>query len=310
MNKKDVLGCVGSAGFLFLCSAYFPFFGPFFCLLTPLPFLYYSNKLGIQDGIKLAFVTVILAGIAGLLAGYPQAILFCVELSALGLVLAELFKRRFSLGQTILFASLFMMLMSAGHLFIVSLSRGLDPFQMLLDYLHGHLKETIGAYEEMGMPRESTIELETYARAFIDTVYPSLFIVGTGFTVWLNIVVARPLFKRGNIKYPDFIPMDRWEAPEVLIWGVIGSGFSLFLLPGVIRSLAANVLIVLMAIYLFHGLSIIVFFLHKYRLPPWIRIGVYLLIIIQQLFLVLLALAGVFDQWVDFRKLHKEPEAS
>ncbi|SPD75948.1 conserved membrane hypothetical protein [uncultured Desulfobacterium sp.] len=310
MNKKDVMGCLGGAGFLFLCSAYFPLFGPLFCLLTPAPFLYYSTKLGLKNGIKLAFLTIVLAGIAGILIGYPQAILFCVELSALGLVLAEIFRRRFTLGQTILFASLFLILMSMGHLFILGLSKGVDPFELLVNYLNGQVKQTITAYEEMGVPGEDLVELESYARVFVNTVYPSLMIVGTGFTVWLNVVVARPLFTRGNLKYPDFVPMDRWETPEPLIWGVIVSGFSLFLLPGVIRSLAANVMIVLMAIYLFHGVSIIAFFLHKYRLPLWIRIGIYLLIIIQQLFLVLLALAGVFDQWVDFRKLHREQEAS
>jgi uncharacterized protein YybS (DUF2232 family) len=103
--------------------------------------------------------------------------------------------------------------------------------------------------------------------------------------------------------------MDRWQTPEVMIWGVIGSGFALFLLPGVIQSFAANILIVLMVIYLFQGLSIILFFLNKYHLPSWIRVGVYFLIVIQQFFLLLLALAGLFDQWLDFRKLRRESES-
>jgi uncharacterized protein YybS (DUF2232 family) len=61
----------------------------------------------------------------------------------------------------------------------------------------------------------------------------------------------------------------------------------------------------MMAIYLFHGLSIILFFLNKYNVPSWIRAGVYILIMVQQLFLGVLALAGLFDQWVDFRKIHR-----
>jgi hypothetical protein len=38
------------------------------------------------------------------------------------------------------------------------------------------------------------------------------------------------------------------------------------------------------------------------------RIGIYFLIIIQQLFLAVLALAGLFDQWIDFRKIHRRVE--
>jgi uncharacterized protein YybS (DUF2232 family) len=159
------------------------------------------------------------------------------------------------------------------------------------------------------MPQENVAELEKYGKAFIDTVYPSLMIVGIGFAVWLNVIMARPVFRMGNLSYPEFVPMDRWQTPEGMIWGVIVSGFALFLLPEVIQSLAANVLIVLMVIYLFHGLSIILFFLNKYRLPSWIKIGVYFLIVVQQVFLLLLAIAGLFDQWVDFRKLRRESES-
>ena len=308
MKLTDVLGCVGVAVFILFASALIPLFGPFFCLLTPLPFLFYSTKLGLQEGIKLAVVAIIGIGLIAKLAGHPHIILFGIELSALGLALAELFKRRLGVGQTILYATLFMILLSLGYLFILGLSKDMGPLEMMLDYLHGHLKATLDTYKTMGMPQENVAELEQYGKLFIDTVYPSLMIIGVGFAVWLNVIVARPVFRMGNLSYPEFISMDRWQAPEVMIWGVIVSGFALFLLPGVIQSLAANVLLVLMVIYLFHGLSIILFFLNKYRLPSWVRLGVYFLIVVQQIFLLLLAIAGLFDQWADFRKLRRESE--
>ena len=51
--------------------------------------------------------------------------------------------------------------------------------------------------------------------------------------------------------------------------------------------------------------TITLFFLSKYRVPSLVRICVYLLIMIQQLFILVLALAGLFDQWADFRKIHR-----
>jgi uncharacterized protein YybS (DUF2232 family) len=134
-------------------------------------------------------------------------------------------------------------------------------------------------------------------------------IIGTGFALWLNIVIAKPLFKMRNLAYPDFISMDRWQAPDNLVWGLIAAGFALFFSSGSIEFLAINTLIVILAIYLFHGLSIIVFFLNKYNVPSWIRLGIYFLIIVQQLLLAVLTFAGLFDQWVDFRKIHRRADS-
>ena len=310
MKTTDVMGCVGGASFFLLTSTFIPFVGPLFTLLTPLPFLYYSTKLGLHDGVKLTALTVLFIALVAKLSGTPQLIHICIELGALGLILSVLFKRNLGIGQTILSATMFMVLLNLGYLFFVSLSKGIGPFEMLLGYLHGHLEASIRAYEEMGMSKENILEIETYGKAIIDRVFPSLMVVGIGFSVWLNVVMAKPFFRRGNLRYPEFVPMDRWQTPEVMIWGVIGSGFALFFFSGVIKSFAANVLIVLMPIYLFQGVSIILFFLNKYRLPNWVKVGVYFLIIIQQLFLILLALAGLFDQWIDFRKLNRESETS
>jgi len=70
--------------------------------------------------------------------------------------------------------------------------------------------------------------------------------------------------------------------------------------------LAINALIVLMVIYFFHGLSIVLFFLNKYNVPSWARFGIYFFIVVQQLFFVVLVFGGLFDQWVDFRKMRRK----
>ena len=312
MKITHVLGCVGWGAFILLCSVWIPFIGPFLSLLTPLPFLYYSAKLGTYQGIKLTFLATLTIGLFAKLIGYPEIILFCVEFSLLGFLLSELFRRRLGLGQTVFLATVFMLLMSLGFLFFLALSKNMGPLEMVLNYLQSQLKVTIRAYEEMGIPKENAIELEAYTKAFIATIlkiYPSLIIIGTGFTVWLNVVIAKPLFRLGNLEYPAFTPTDRWQAPDSMVWGVIVAGFALFLSSGSIKLLAINALIIIMTIYLFHGLSIVLFFLNRHRVATWMRIGIYVLIIIQQLFFVVLALVGLFDQWIDFRKIHRRMES-
>jgi hypothetical protein len=53
MKAHDVLGCVGTALALLLSSVWIPIAGPILSLLTPLPFLYYSAKLGVSQAVKL-----------------------------------------------------------------------------------------------------------------------------------------------------------------------------------------------------------------------------------------------------------------
>ena len=63
MKLHDLLGCVGAATILLLASALIPLIGPFFSLVTPLPFLYYSTKLGVRQGVKLVCITILLTAL-------------------------------------------------------------------------------------------------------------------------------------------------------------------------------------------------------------------------------------------------------
>lgn len=308
MKTADVFGCAAWASFILLASAWIPLLGPFLSLLTPLPFIYCAYRSGLPAGLKAAALTLAAVGAISHLSGQPQVVLLGIEFSLLGLALSEVFRKKLSLGYTLLSGTGFMLLLGFAFLLFISLSKEAGPFQMLLNYLQGNLRETIDAYEKMGVGPEKASELRAYGEvliAAISRIYPSLMIIGTGSVVWINVVLAMRLFRMKKIEAPAFAPMDRWEAPALLVWAVIVSGFSMFLLSGSLQTIAINVFIVAMAVYLFHGLSILLFFFNKYKVPSLIRAGVYVLMLFQQLFLAVLALAGLFDQWIDFRKIHK-----
>jgi uncharacterized protein YybS (DUF2232 family) len=131
-------------------------------------------------------------------------------------------------------------------------------------------------------------------------------IVGSAFVVWLNVIMSRPLFIKRNLEVPDFGALDRWKSPELMVWGLIAAGFSLFLSFSPLRLVAVNALVIMLAIYFFHGLSVLLFYLNKYRVPPWMRVGVYALIVLQQILVVGVTMAGLFDQWIDLRRIHQK----
>jgi uncharacterized protein YybS (DUF2232 family) len=63
MKAQHVLGCVGTALVLLLASVWIPVVGPFFSLLTPLPFLYYSAKLGVSQAVKFTCASILASGV-------------------------------------------------------------------------------------------------------------------------------------------------------------------------------------------------------------------------------------------------------
>lgn len=309
MIYSDTIWCAGSVIFVLLASVWIPLIGPLFSLLTPLPFLFYTSKLGLNQGLKIGLITLLIVGLASRLLGHPQLLLLCIEFGLAGLIISEIFKREFTFGFTIFWGTVFMLFVGTLFLFFLGTSKGMGPFELLLESIRANLDGSISLSDSKELDEATLIQLKEYTTLISDLIsrtYPSLLIVGTGFVIWLNVVISKPLFLKKGLKYPNLGPTDRWNAPEYMVWGVILAGFSLLLPHAGLKFITQNVLIVLSVIYIFHGLSIVLFFFNKYNIPIWARSGIYILIIIQQMFWIMLAFLGLFDQWVDFRKIHRK----
>jgi uncharacterized protein YybS (DUF2232 family) len=309
MIISNIIGCTGAVIFLLLVSAWAPLVGPLFSILIPLPFLYYFIKLGPGQGWKTAIISLLIISLSAGLAGYPQIILLCVACGIVGLVISEIFKKEFTFGLTIFWGIVLILIISAVLLFFTSLSKGSSAIELIVSYLQANVSRSISLYEEMGLDQEIMTQLRQFGTVLNDMIariYPAILIIGAGLVIWLNVVASKPLFRLKGVKYPDLGRADMWYAPEFMAWGVIAAGFSLFFSTTGIKFIALNTLIVLLVIYVFHGLAIMMFYFNRYNIPPWARFAVYLLIMVQLIFLVVLALAGLFDQWIDFRKIHKK----
>lgn len=286
-----------------------PLFGPLFSLLAPLPFFYYSIKLGSRQGLKLTVLVLAVIGLAAQLGGGVHIAVLGVEFGALGFMLAFFTERGHAPGRVIFLTTAVMGILGMGLLTVLAARRDMGPGEMILVYLEAQMQASFEAYQAMGLVPPENVEVEAFSQSLFDLlsrIYFSLMVIGMGVVVWLNMIAGRVLLRARRIDLPGAASLDRWHAPEQLVWVLIASGFLVFLGSGLTATLAVNVLIVTMAVYLFHGLSIILFFLNRYRVPGWARFGVYFLIFMQQILLVVLALLGLFDQWVDFRKMRKK----
>ena len=305
MKPTDIIVCSGSVVLLLSAATWIPVLGLFFALLTPLPFLYYATRLGLRNGVKIAVVTLLFVGLLSKLTGHPQMMISCFESGILGLILSELYRRRFTLGLTLVIGTCSVLIVSVLLLSLITSSGIMGSAELKPEFLESRNEELIQVYKDLGLSEDKVIQIQKVIDIYTK-IYPALFILSTTFSVCFIVLLSRPIFRFKNLPYPNFGPMDRWQSPELMVWGVIVTGFALFLTTGGIQLVAGNALFVMGIIYMFHGLSITQFFLNKYRAPLLGRLGVYLLIFILPHFLVTLAIAGLFDQWADFRKLNQK----
>ena len=307
MKAHQVLGCVGTVLALLLASAWIPIVGPFLSLLTPLPFLYYSTTLGVSQAVKLTCISILSVGLIAGITRQSQLIFLGLEFSVLGLALSEILRKKLPIGASVLLGTCLLVMLGLLVLAVAGLRKNLGPLDMVRAYLLDSLEGTARIYAGVGADRDTVGEFQEYLKALkegVALVYPSLMVVGSAFVVWLNLILSRPLFRKRNLQVPDFGALDRWHSPDLMVWGVIAAGFSLFLSVSPLRLVAINALVIMLAIYFFHGLSIVLFYLNKYRVPPWMKVGVYALILVQQVPVIGVTMAGLFDQWLDLRRIH------
>jgi len=254
-------------------------------------------------------MSILAAGLIAAITRQGQLIFLCLEFSVLGLILSEIFRRKVPIGTSVLMGSCFLLLIGLLVLAVAGLRKNQGPLEMVYAYLLENLETTARIYTQVGADPEKAGEFQEYFEALkegIALIYPSLMVVGSAFVVWLNVIMSRPLFRKRNLEVPDFGALDRWQSPELMVWGLIAAGFSLFLSFSPLRLVAVNALVVMLAIYFFHGLSVLLFYLNKYRVPPWMRFGVYALILLQQVLVIGVTMAGLFDQWLDLRRIHQK----
>jgi uncharacterized protein YybS (DUF2232 family) len=126
-------------------------------------------------------------------------------------------------------------------------------------------------------------------------------VCSTLFITWTSLLLARPLLTRKGLPFPAFEPLNRWKAPDGLVWGVIAAGIMLLLPSASLKLVGLNGLMMLMMIYFFQGIAVVSFFFEHRRVPRIYRYLFYSLIALQQIFLFIVIGIGFIDIWMNFR---------
>ncbi|MBU0996337.1 MAG: YybS family protein [Proteobacteria bacterium] len=296
---------IAITGTLFLASVTMPIISFFSSLFIPLPVMLYRLKLGRQSGMVVPSAMLVLIALI-LEALSPDFFLFS-GLMIFGFFLGEFSESGYSIEKTILFACGLILAAGFAGLLFYSMARQVDIIQMVSAYVERNLVLTVSLYEKMGMPEEN-ISLLNDALPRIQyalvRILPSLLISTALVVGWLNLLIARSiLMKKGFDLFLGNAPLNKWQAPEKLVWGIIGSGLLLILTDGAPWLIGMNGLITCFTVYMFQGMAVTSFMFEKKKFPLVLKVLLYAIIALNQILLILLVGIGLFDVWLNFRKL-------
>ncbi|MFH1156441.1 MAG: YybS family protein [Pseudomonadota bacterium] len=307
---KDSATGIAVASIIAVLAAYIPLLGFFFAVLLPMPILYYRLKLGRSPGGMIAAASFV--AITALSGGLTIDMLFYGSLLITGFLLGHFLEKQLTIERTGILTCLTTLGVGIVTLFLYAQTTKQSILTMVSAYVAANLDLTLKVYQGMGMPQES-IDLITSS---IDTIHyvlvrilPSIVVAMLLFVIWANILFIKTVLKKKGLGMPRLENLNQWRAPDRLVWAVIVFGAFLVLPVNGLGIIGLNCIIVMMLIYFFQGIAIVSFFLDKRRFPVMLKVVLYTIIAVQQLFLVFIIALGFFDTWVNFRKIGRTKTA-
>ncbi|GJL79760.1 MAG: hypothetical protein NPINA01_27490 [Nitrospinaceae bacterium] len=279
-------------------------------ILAPAPLLFVYLQRGKTAGLILMGLVF---AVLYVLMGPGQAMLFAAEYVVMATLLAESIRAQLTMDKCIFIGALGSMVLGTFLMFVLFAEREASLTDFFQGQIMKHFELSMEALKSMG---EKQAELDSM-QAFFDqssrtlaSAYPAFIMVGSLITAAINFFLVRTLWIKlygetlfRQEKFSELV------LPDFLVWLLILSSGSLFLLGSPIGTVGINVLGVALLIYFFQGLAISVHILESKNVPVFLWILAFFLVLIQPLLIGLVIGLGVFDIWADFRKIkHKQTE--
>ena len=297
-----------ASALIFLAGAVVPLAGGAIMVFAPAPLLGYAvgfphalRRISVAVAISAAFVT--LGG------GMAAATAYLVSFGLAAAVICYMLERRQPFELIVLSATTLVLL--AGT--IVALIFAGSP-AALVQAVHNQL--VVGMmrgesfYKALGIESAIAPDTRVYLVDTLMRLTPALAGLFGALTVLLNLAVFWRLGgKEQRVGYTLFGDLARWSAPEWLIWPLLVGGFGWFIPLPLLATIAFDCFICILGVYFCQGLAIMAFYFKQLGMPPVARGLIYFVTMAQPVLTALVGAAGVFDLWVDFRRL-KPPNAT
>jgi uncharacterized protein YybS (DUF2232 family) len=286
---------------LFLLGGLVPVLGVPVMLCAPAPILIYGlarDRLALRISLALVLTLALIASTAGPLQGLG----FALSLGLATMLIAVTIRRRWP-AELIVLAGGSAVLAAVVAAFLIWAGSPAALLRALHDSVAASLSHSAALYKKMGMNDAEAKEIGARTLDLTTRLAPALGAMLAALTLLLNLGLIWRWLGEEKIGYPLFTGLPTWRTPEWLIWLLLATGFGMFIpLPGAWTA-GLNGFVLVAAVYFCQGLAIMSYYLQKLAMPRVVRVTVYLMTLLWPILAVLVCLAGIFDMWIDFRRL-------
>lgn len=295
---------------LVACSSLHFLTGIIATLLIPLPALYLRWKAGRWRAALIGITVYYFFGFLTMGSISLPILMVLAMPMLLGILLGEFLLAGYPVGRCIAFATIGCLI----ALFAVmsTWSTGVDGasfFESFRAQLQTNMEAAFEAYGSAGLiPAGQIPEYKEMASGLAESIFrifPALFVMGFAMMGWITLMIARRIDPLKGLFSKDWEHLKEWQAPDPLIWVLVGAGCLLLLSGPVLKVIGINVLLVVLLVYFFQGLSIVAFFFDRKQIPKFIRGFGYAFIAFQEVATLLVVGLGVFDVWFNIRRIGK-----
>jgi uncharacterized protein YybS (DUF2232 family) len=312
VTRKAAVGMMRAgalAAALYLAGGAIPFVGALAMLFAPAPILGYAagRSWPVWRAAGAVAIATVLAG-AG--AGLLAAASYVTSLGLAAVLMCWMLERKLRFEAIVLAVSMVVVLAGAASALAVAGSLGalVSDARQALQAALAHSDEI---YRTMGVQSSSNPEARSRMLDLMVRLSPALAMLTVVFAVLANLMLFWRWVGKKRLDYPLFGDLARWCSPEWLIWPFLAAGFALFVPHPPVRTVAIDSFICVAAVYFCQGLAIVAFYFRVLSMPILVRSAIYMIAVIQPLIAGLLCAVGIFDMWVDFRRLKpRRPDAT
>ena len=305
MTRRDFLGLLRAAitaAAMFIAGRVVPIVGALATMLAPVAVMTYA--VGYPRALlRMAAAIALAAAMIGIGAGSVAASAFVLTVGLTAAIMCYMLERRYPFELITLCTAGAVIV--AGTIAAVAITGSMGT---LADNLRDNLTAAIDNgqkfYKSAGL--DTVLSADMRAEIVDGTIklFPALAALSTAFMVLLNLSLFwRLTGRQQRLGYMLFGDLVRWSAPEWLIGVLLVTGFGLFIPIKALSTIALNCFICVTAVYFCQGLAIMAFYFRVLAMPVLARGLIYFVTSVQPVLAALVCAAGIFDLWIDFRRL-------
>jgi uncharacterized protein YybS (DUF2232 family) len=291
---------------MFLAGAVVPVLGGVAMLFAPIPVLGYSvgfpHALMRMLGV-VGLTTSLVALLGGPMAGGAYALTFGLAAA----VICYMLERRQPFESIVLCTTTVVLVSGT----LASFALAGSP-AALAQTLHGDLTMAMARgekfYKMLGIDAAISPDARAGVVEAVLRLSPALATISAALMVLLNLgMFWRISGKQQRVGYMLFGDLPRWSAPEWLVWVLIATGFltvfGSYIPIEPLNTIALDCFLCVAAVYFCQGLAIMAFYFRLLAMPSLARSLIYFVTLVQPVLAALVCAAGIFDLWIDFRRL-------